>query len=152
MRAEKTAFTGIGVAGSHGLGVLSVSTDIYTTTSSPHDTSMPVAHLNTTTKDNNNNNDDDQKVREVVISEGNAGHLVPFEQVSRVANEIVAWIGAPKARKKWVESMKREKRESIDLPREEKRRLADGFLEWLRRDGGSVVGCVPSCDYRNKWG
>ena len=136
MRAEKMAITGVGVGGSRGPGLVSMFKDVSTMTPSPHDTNTPGDHGNATS----NNNDDGQTVQEVVVSEGNAGHLVPFEQVSCVANEIVAWIGAPKTRRKWMEGMEREKKEWIDLPAEEKRRLADGFLEWLRRDGGSMVG------------
>lgn len=142
MRAEKMAITGVGVGGSRGPSLASKSEGVSTVTSSSgSSTSRPVDDRNATYSNNLNSNgdDDDQKVRDVVITEGNAGHLVPFEQVSRVASEIVAWIGAPKTRRKWMESMEREKKEWIDLPGEEKRRLADGFLEWLRKDGGTPV-------------
>ena len=137
MRAEKMAVTGVGVGGSRGPVMTSKSTS---------ENAPLISHAsNGTGKPLSPNSDGtnpkrSEEIREIVISEGNAGHLVPFEQVTRVANEIAAWIGAPKTRRRWMENTEKEKREWFGLSKEERRQLADGFLDRLRKDGGTMVG------------
>ena len=126
--------TGIGVGGSRGpaMTLASTSNDACPTAYAAND-----RRKSSGTDANGTEQHNPEKVREVVISEGEAGHLVPFEQVTRVAGEIASWIGAPKVRRRWAEDMEREKREWIGVSREEKRRQADGFLDWLRSDSGT---------------